>query len=116
MDDSEDEEAKINEKVAAALAEVKKGVANSKGTWNIVKILVSKKKNRYVSDGFDLDLSFITPNLIAMGFPSQGFESYYRNSMDDVKLFLQKKFNGRYKIYNLCSEKTYDDKEFQNVN
>lgn len=68
-----------------------------------------------MSDGFDLDLSFILPNIIAMGYPAQGFEAYYRNSMEEVQRFFNKKFNQHYKIYNLCSEKRYKDVEFQNA-
>eukprot|EP00964_Phaeocystis_antarctica_P140939 scaffold105867_cov60-Phaeocystis_antarctica.AAC.4 len=44
-----------------------------------IKRLVSKKKLRFTKDGFDLDLSYITPRLIAMGYPSTGAESFYRN-------------------------------------
>lgn len=50
--------------------------------------LVSKKKLRFQSHGFDLDLSYITDRVIAMGFPSSGVESLYRNSLDDVVAFL----------------------------
>ena len=53
--------------------------------------LVSKKKQRYKGEGYNLDLSYITDRLIAMGFPAQNFESLYRNSMDDVKRFLDEK-------------------------
>lgn len=39
---------------------------------------VSLKKRRFVKDSFDLDLTYITKSLIAMGFPSAGSEKYYR--------------------------------------
>ena len=56
-----------------------------------IKELVSKKKQRYKGEGYNLDLSYITDRLIAMGFPAQNFESLYRNSLDDVKRFLDEK-------------------------
>ena len=58
-----------------------------KNTWNVFKVLVSKNKNRFVQDKFDLDLTYITPQIIAMGYPSENFEAMYRNSILDVGTF-----------------------------
>jgi hypothetical protein len=37
------------------------------------------KNHRSQSGGFDLDLTYVTARWIVMGFPSQGFQSSYRN-------------------------------------
>ena len=37
---------------------------------------------------YDLDLTYISERLIAMGYPSDGAEALYRNKYDDVRRFL----------------------------
>ena len=74
-------------------------------TANIMKRLVSKQKRRYQDENFDLDMSYITDRVIAMGYPSIGCETVYRNSLVDVVDFFHKKHNDKVKIYNLCLEK-----------
>ena len=63
---------------------------------------VGGPKNRYKEDGFNLDLTYITPRLIAMAFPASGIEKIYRNSIDDIREFLEKNHGpGEYLIMNL---------------
>ncbi|XP_066467516.1 phosphatidylinositol 3,4,5-trisphosphate 3-phosphatase TPTE2-like isoform X2 [Tiliqua scincoides] len=74
----------------------------------VTRRMVSENKRRYTRDGFDLDLTYITARVIAMSFPSSGQQSFYRNPIKEVVKFLDRKHEGHYKVYNLCSEKGYD--------
>ncbi len=85
---------------------------------NFVRTLVSGDKVRYqdhVLDHnnpstlsyFDLDLTYITNRLIAMGIPGEGFSAYYRNHVESVAQFFKKKHGGHFMIINL-SEIPYD--------
>lgn len=78
----------------------------------VIKHLVSKNKKRFVDEEFDLDLFYVTPRIIAMGFPSEKVEGLYRNAMPDVQRFFTTKHPGRYRVYNLCSEREYDPAKF----
>lgn len=75
---------------------------------------VSQNKRRYQQDGVDLDLTYVTRNIIAMSFPSTGLMSWYRNPIREVKAFLDQHHGDCYQVYNLCSERTYEDHWFHN--
>ena len=71
-----------------------------------LKEIVSEGRIRMHKRNFDLDLAYITRRIIAMGYPATGCESFYRNSFSEVKQFLTEEHGNKYKIYNLCMEKS----------
>ena len=73
---------------------------------NCIKEMVSEGRIRMHKRNFDLDLVYITKRIIAMGYPATGCESFYRNSFKDVKKFLYEEHGQKFKVYNLCMEKS----------
>jgi len=71
-----------------------------------LKEIVSEGRIRMHRRNYDLDLVYITKRIIAMGYPATGCESFYRNSFSDVKQFLTEEHGNKYKVYNLCMEKS----------
>eukprot|EP00992_Anisonema_acinus_P014005 TRINITY_DN904_c0_g1_i1.p1 TRINITY_DN904_c0_g1~~TRINITY_DN904_c0_g1_i1.p1 ORF type:complete len:396 (-),score=132.44 TRINITY_DN904_c0_g1_i1:70-1257(-) len=88
--------------------------ANRSALGNKLRGAVSLKKKRFQHSGFDLDLTYITSRIVAMGFPSHGREALYRNPAEEVERFFDTRHrNGAdrlYKVYNLCSEREYANK------
>ncbi|PRP84045.1 hypothetical protein PROFUN_08507 [Planoprotostelium fungivorum] len=76
------------------------GVLNST-IFQTARGLVSKDKFRFISNGYNLDLTYITERVIAMGYPGDGIHSTYRNSADDVSRFFREFHPGHYKIFNV---------------
>lgn len=75
--------------------------------------LVSQNKTRFVEDGFNLDLTYITPRVIAMAYPADGLESMYRNKIKDVAKFMKQRHNEHFMIIN-ASNRKYDYSHFDN--
>eukprot|EP00937_MAST-01D_sp_MAST-1D-sp2_P003318 g3318.t1 len=71
---------------------------------HVPRKLVSKKKRRYEADGFDLDLVYLMPRVIVMGFPAVGVEHLFRNPRSETRRFLDTKHAGHYKVFNFCCE------------
>lgn len=80
---------------------------------NFIREMVSQKKIRFKDDNFNLDLSYITPRIIAMAYPASGMESLYRNKMKDVKEFLDSRHPNKYYVIN-TSYRKYDYSKFHN--
>uniref|UniRef100_A0A0N5BGX7 Phosphatase tensin-type domain-containing protein n=1 Tax=Strongyloides papillosus TaxID=174720 RepID=A0A0N5BGX7_STREA len=81
---------------------------------NPLKKIVSQNRRRYISDEFNLDLTYITDRIIAMGYPAEYSEKLYRNSMEDTKNFLEHYHSKHYLVFNLRGQFTYDEKNFDN--
>lgn len=85
---------------------------------------MSKNRIRYLEDGFNLDLCYVTNRIIAMGYPAEGGQGLVlylpsktltygglgllRNPRSEIVRLLTQKHHGHYRVYNLCMEQTYD--------
>ena len=78
-----------------------------------LRSLVSGDRVRTKEGSYDLDLTYITDNVIAMSFPAEGIESVWRNSLNDVCQFLLKKHADAFMVLNL-TERNYDYEKLNN--
>ncbi|KAL3150728.1 hypothetical protein ABBQ32_000513 [Trebouxia sp. C0010 RCD-2024] len=74
--------------------------------------LVAGKKRRYQQGGYDLDLAYVTDHLIAMSYPFEGLQEWFRNPLSRVRNLLESKHKGHYMLFNLCSERSYPSSKF----
>eukprot|EP00760_Papus_ankaliazontas_P012062 PhM_4_TR15179/c3_g1_i1/m.67070/K01110/PTEN; phosphatidylinositol-3,4,5-trisphosphate 3-phosphatase and dual-specificity protein phosphatase PTEN len=74
---------------------------------NGIRTLVSGNKRRLQNGNYNLDLTYVTDRIIAMGYPSEGREALFRNPLDEVAAFLTHHHGSNFKVYNLCSERAY---------
>ncbi|KAJ1617439.1 protein-tyrosine phosphatase-like protein [Pavlovales sp. CCMP2436] len=78
----------------------------------LLRNAVSGSKVRFVSEGYDLDLTYVTARIIAMGLPAESLEAAWRNSLGEVANFLHSKHPQCHRVYNLCDERDYDAARF----
>eukprot|EP01126_Amoeba_proteus_P013777 TRINITY_DN15908_c0_g1_i1.p1 TRINITY_DN15908_c0_g1~~TRINITY_DN15908_c0_g1_i1.p1 ORF type:complete len:386 (+),score=77.67 TRINITY_DN15908_c0_g1_i1:84-1160(+) len=85
-------------------------MSSEQGWFQKVQLAVKYKHTgdrfRYQQMGLDLDLAYITPRIIAMGYPATGAMSMVQNSAVDVEMFFKKNHNNNWLIIN-CSNHPY---------
>ena len=80
---------------------------------NYIRTIISQNKSRFIDRKYNLDLSYITPRIIAMAYPGSGFQSIIRNNINDVSNFLNERHGTNYRVLNLSGQK-YDNSKFNN--
>ncbi|KAL5498509.1 TEP1 [Sanghuangporus vaninii] len=71
---------------------------------NFVRRIVSGDKARFKDKHLDLelDLVYVTDQIIIMGFPATGVEGIFRNRREDAKKFLDYRHGKNYWVFNFC--------------
>ena len=71
---------------------------------NLVRRIVSGNKTRFKDKQLDLelDLVYVTDQIIIMGFPATGVEGMYRNRREHAKKFLDYRHGKNYWVFNFC--------------
>ncbi|KAF7300639.1 Phosphatases II [Mycena chlorophos] len=84
---------------------------------DFVRRIVSGNKARFKDTNLnlELDLVYLTPRVIIMGYPADGLESFYRNNRADAKRFLESRHGKNFWVFNFCPirENSYDAAFFE---
>ena len=77
------------------------------------RLVVGGNKRRFIADGYNLDLCYVTDDLVGMSVPAVGGQSLYRNPIDEVARFFRERHQAQgYMIYNCTSECSYPSEPF----
>ena len=49
--------------------------------------LIDIRRSRFLEEGYNLDVCYVTDRIIVMGFPAGATEGYYRNRASKVKTY-----------------------------
>lgn len=78
---------------------------------------VSGGKARFRDPNLDieLDLAYVTDQVIVMGYPAAGLEGLYRNRREDAQRFLTARHGSNFWVFNFCpvKENFYDKSVFE---
>ncbi|KAJ8701390.1 Telomerase protein component 1 [Pleurotus ostreatus] len=81
-----------------------------------VRRLVSGDKARFKDEDMhlELDLVYVTDQVIVMGYPAAGIEGFYRNKREDAKKFLERRHGNNFWVFNFCpiKENSYPSSVF----
>ncbi|KAF7980319.1 hypothetical protein HWV62_39122 [Athelia sp. TMB] len=69
-----------------------------------IRRLVSGNKARFKDERLhlELDLVYLTDQVIVMGYPATGIEGLYRNRREDVQKFLNRRHGKNFWVFNFC--------------
>ncbi|RDB30349.1 Phosphatidylinositol 3,4,5-trisphosphate 3-phosphatase and dual-specificity protein phosphatase PTEN [Hypsizygus marmoreus] len=77
-----------------------------------IRRIVSGNKARFKDAklNMELDLVYLTDQVIIMGYPASGIEGWYRNQREDTKKFLEHRHGKNFWVFNFCPirENSYD--------
>lgn len=75
---------------------------------------LSIDSSRYVDGEYNLDLTYITNRIIAMGFPGDSMKKIFGNNrIQKIAQYLDQYHHGTYLMFNL-SRMSYDESKFGN--
>ncbi|CAK0796286.1 unnamed protein product [Prorocentrum cordatum] len=80
-----------------------------KGTQYLTRLRhqLSGDRLRFIQDGFDLDLQYISPQIIVMADPTVGSDAILHNPLKDVARFLNERHTNRYLLLNVTEDRRY---------
>jgi len=84
---------------------------------NLINHSLKSKKNKFDKDGFLLDVTYITDQLIRMSHPGEAMGSLFVNPIKEVQRFFERYHKDHYRIYNLTPTEfsSYHPEKFNNM-